>query len=326
MAAIAANKYHQSMWGEIDRLLRNCFIGSSILGVVLLIMVFVVPKPIPEEATIEQLPERVARLILEKPKAKAPALPTPEKVVMEQPKVEPRKQPETKPKPRRRTSKPKVAENIGKAGREKAQKEVTQNLAQVTGSLDKVMDNLEKSLPAATDDAGDKKPTKRRRRVRGGRKSSQVASVGGVTGISDADVSSSAIDGEGISIAAITDIAVSDDGGDPSSPGSSASASGGSNNYRSNESLLAAVRRYAPGIQFCYDNELKKDPSLRGKLVVNITVEANGTVSGVDVVDDTLGSGAVRNCVLAQIRGWKLPEIPEGVVSFKAPFVFTPPN
>ena len=89
---------------------------------------------------------------------------------------------------------------------------------------------------------------------------------------------------------------------------------------------MNVVRRYAPGIQFCYDNELKKSPNLRGKLVVAITVLANGEVSEASVVENTLGSRSVADCVLAQIRGWHFPAIAYGVTSFRAPFVFTPPN
>jgi TonB family protein len=86
------------------------------------------------------------------------------------------------------------------------------------------------------------------------------------------------------------------------------------------------VRRYAPGIQFCYDNELKRNPGLRGKLVVSLVVLANGTVSEAAIVEDSLQSPSVRECVLAQIRGWQFPAIPSGSTSFKTPFVFTPPN
>jgi TonB family protein len=98
------------------------------------------------------------------------------------------------------------------------------------------------------------------------------------------------------------------------------------NAYRSNESLLAVVRRYAPGIQFCYDNELRKKPGLRGKLVVSMVVLANGSVREATIVEDTLNSPAVRECALAQIRGWQFPAIPSGIASFKTPFVFTPPS
>jgi TonB family protein len=89
---------------------------------------------------------------------------------------------------------------------------------------------------------------------------------------------------------------------------------------------LNVVRRYAPGIQFCYDNELRKNPGLRGKLVVSLTVLANGTVSEAIVVQNTLRSTAVTECVMSQIRGWQFPTIPHGNSSFKTPFVFTPPE
>ena len=103
-----------------------------------------------------------------------------------------------------------------------------------------------------------------------------------------------------------------------------AAGSGGPSG-RSNDSLLAVVRRYAPGIQFCYENELKRDPGLRGKLTVSLTVAADGRVTDVAVVEDTLGAPAVVGCALEQMRGWVFPVIESGTSTFKAPFVFTPP-
>jgi TonB family protein len=96
--------------------------------------------------------------------------------------------------------------------------------------------------------------------------------------------------------------------------------------YRSNASLLAVIQKYAAGIQYCYGNELKRDPTLRGKLVVAITVAANGDVIEVTVVQNTVGSERLASCALSQIRDWKFPPIPEGVTAFQAPFVFTPPS
>jgi TonB family protein len=65
---------------------------------------------------------------------------------------------------------------------------------------------------------------------------------------------------------------------------------------------------------------------LRGKVVVSLTVLASGEVSEAFVVENTLRSNAVVECVLAQIRGWQFPAIPHGSTSFKTPFVFTPPE
>ena len=96
--------------------------------------------------------------------------------------------------------------------------------------------------------------------------------------------------------------------------------------YRSNASLLAVIQRYQAGIQYCYGNELKRDPTLRGKLVVAITVAASGEVLEASIVQNSVGSERLASCALSQIREWKFPAIPEGVTAFQAPFVFTPPS
>ena len=57
-------RYQQPIWGRMDRALRNCFTGSAILGLIVLIVVFVVPAPPLDPVTVEQIPERFARLIL----------------------------------------------------------------------------------------------------------------------------------------------------------------------------------------------------------------------------------------------------------------------
>ena len=96
--------------------------------------------------------------------------------------------------------------------------------------------------------------------------------------------------------------------------------------YRSNASLLAVIQRYSAGIQYCYGNELKRDPSLRGKLVVALTVSAAGDVVEATVVQNSVGSSRLAECALSQMRDWKFPPIAEGLTAFQAPFVFTPPS
>jgi TonB family protein len=96
--------------------------------------------------------------------------------------------------------------------------------------------------------------------------------------------------------------------------------------YRSNASLLAVIQRYAAGIQYCYENELRRQPRLAGKLVVMISVAASGEVLEVRVVQDGLGSSKLSSCALSQIREWRFPPISKGVTTFQTPFVFTPPN
>jgi outer membrane biosynthesis protein TonB len=325
--------YRQPVWGQLDRALKNSFRSSGILGLLILIAVFVVPRPAEDQLSLEKMPERFARLILEKPKAPAAA---PGKLAaLEAPKVEePAKvvtpMPATQPKPstRRRADRPKADPDAGRKGREMATAQVAVSLDEVQGSLDKVLENLSAALPAADAGSSTSGTSRRRsRKVRSGRDRTELAAVGGVQTTDATQIGSGGLEGNGITISSIAELG-GDGAGDGGSSGGSleGGSEGGGGEFRSSASLLAVVRRYAAGIQFCYDNQLKKEPGLRGKLVVTLTVLASGEVSQADVAQNKLGSDAVVDCVLAQIRAWQFPGIPTGVVSFKTPFVFTPPE
>jgi TonB family protein len=327
--------YQQPLWGTLDRVSRNCMIAAAIAGTIVIILVFVVPKPVLRDVTIQEMPERFARLILEKPKP-APVIKTPvpsttyEAPSQEVAKAEQPKPVKPKTRPVQRQQAPKVAQNKGQQGRQKAQVEVAQNLAAVSGSLDKVLKDISQALPASSsaDQSRPKSKRRQRRGVRSGRTSVQLAAVNNLTDMAQADIQGSSIANTGISIAGVTDLEI--DGtassGGGLTGGSGGNSAGGGGELRSSESLLTVVRRYAPGIQFCYENELKKSPGLGGKMVVSLTVEPDGTVSSVILVEDSLRSAAVSDCVTAQMRGWKFPAIETGTVTFKTPFVFTPPD
>lgn len=337
-AANVLARYEQPLIGRIEGALRNCLLGAGALGVVALLVILLAPALPEHQVSLEEMPERYARLILEKPApVAAPPTATPAArielpaVVPAEPEAAPAK-PKARPEPvppRRAAAKPKVAPDQGVQGRERAQKEVTGNLTQVTASLDKALDQLTQVLPTAgqADANSNQPPAERRRRgTRSGRSGSQLAAVEGVADVQAADLGGSTLSADAVAIAGIADL---DFGGDSGGAGSGGNGGGGGASGpagRSNDSLLAVVRRYAPGIQFCYENELKRDPGLRGKLTVSLTVAADGRVTDVAVVEDSLGAPAVVGCALEQMRGWVFPVIESGTSTFKAPFVFTPPD
>jgi TonB family protein len=156
--------------------------------------------------------------------------------------------------------------------------------------------------------------------------------VGSAIPAIEANATGSAITGSRITVEAIEGFGIQGESGtgrgasDTVGGGSSSGGALSHNDYRSDASLLAVVRRYAPGIQFCYDNELKKRPGLKGKLVVSITVAPSGKVMEASLVQESLGSKDLVACALAQIEAWKFESIPDGVVTFHAPFVFSAPE
>ena len=209
------------------------------------------------------------------------------------------------------------------AGRARAQA-ATAALTRATSSLDKALGDLKSSLGAPPSGEYRASRTARARNVGAGRSDGQLGAVGnGLAGGGAADLGGSAVEGSLVSIGSLASAQVAED-----QSGAEGGAGTGSRPgvYRSNAQLLAVIQKYAAGIQYCYEAELKRDEHLTGKLVVAMTITASGNVQDATVVRNTLGSDRIASCALSQIRSWKFPPISGGLTTFQAPFVFTPPK
>lgn len=90
------------------------------------------------------------------------------------------------------------------------------------------------------------------------------------------------------------------------------------------EKLAAYVRARRAAIQGCYEKELKRNPSLKGKIVVRFSITTSGRTSDIDIEENTLNNEAVASCIKTTIRGWLFPFKPESEVPVAFPFVFAP--
>jgi TonB family protein len=321
-AAIApVRPYRLPLFGAPEREMRRALQVAAVVGAAVLLAVYLAPVRAPEITDVDKVPERFARLILQEPPAPpaplpAPAvrMPAPPEVAVKTPApvaavVPPRPAP-------RREAVPKVAPDHGTTGRERAKEQVAQ-LEKVKESVDQVLADVTTSLASTDDGVREHRPS--RRRARSGRSAAEVTGVDQVR--TSTGATAAAIPGTRIELGSAAEAGL---------PGARATRADGSaaaaGEIRTDADLMAVVRRYAPALQFCYDNELKKSPSLGGKLVVGITVAASGRVTDAAVVRDTVGSAAMVACALAQIEAWRFPAVPEGTVTFQAPFVFTPPR
>jgi len=311
----------------------NRIIRAITLACALMIVMFVamwVVKPRYDMTVIRvEAPEVTARLIEAELLPELPALDAtaPEQIQVNQvpdpPAAETQSETVTELVPPTRRARTPVAPDAGRVGRARAEA-ATAKLANATAALDGALDKLSSSLQSAN---GDFQPSRnpRARRVRSGRSDGEVDAVAAGFGGSGAgvDLKGSVVEGSRVAIGALAPST-----GAAGKPAASSSPRSGSGPgvYRSNASLLAVIQRYAAGIQYCYGTELKRDPGLKGKLVVAMTVAASGAVTEATVVQNTVGSSRLADCALAQIREWRFPAIPEGVTTFQTPFVFTPPS
>ena len=101
---------------------------------------------------------------------------------------------------------------------------------------------------------------------------------------------------------------------------------GGSGDFDS-ALVVQMIKTRIGAIRACYERELKRDPTLAGKVTIQFTIEQQGNVSGVKVTENSTGDGAVGQCVANAIQRFRFNPGPDGgSVTFSYPFVFAPQN
>lgn len=82
------------------------------------------------------------------------------------------------------------------------------------------------------------------------------------------------------------------------------------------------VRTRIGAIKACYERALKRNPSLSGKVKVRWTITAAGTVSSVEIEEDSMGDSEVSSCIKGLVSRWRFPAPSGGSVEVVYPFVF----
>lgn len=102
---------------------------------------------------------------------------------------------------------------------------------------------------------------------------------------------------------------------------------GGSGDFDSSV-VVKMIRTRIRAIQHCYEAELRRNPTLAGKVVVEFTIQTTGSVTNVKATQNTTGDANVAECVVATIQRFRFNDpAPEGgSVTFQYPFVFAPQN
>jgi hypothetical protein len=80
-------------------------------------------------------------------------------------------------------------------------------------------------------------------------------------------------------------------------------------------------------LKACYDRELKRAPTLAGKLILAFAIDGRGRVSTVSFAQDSLNSRAIEQCIRERAEAWRFPEPPDGRdVAIEFPLIFAPPG
>jgi hypothetical protein len=92
------------------------------------------------------------------------------------------------------------------------------------------------------------------------------------------------------------------------------------------ELVHRAVRRGLRDFRACYEDGLRNNPNLQGKVTARLSIGRDGTVASVANGGSDMPDGGVVACVITAFRELSFPA-PEGsVVTVTAPILFSPPD
>ena len=92
--------------------------------------------------------------------------------------------------------------------------------------------------------------------------------------------------------------------GDGTEQGGGGGGGAGAQGARDANAVRSVVEAHSPAIEYCYNRELKRNPDLKGKIVVKFTITPAGKVINPKIILSTLNSESVERCILSRISRW----------------------
>jgi TonB family protein len=91
--------------------------------------------------------------------------------------------------------------------------------------------------------------------------------------------------------------------------------------------VVALIKTRLRAIQMCYEQQLRRNPTLAGKVTIEFSIQPRGNVTDVKVKENTTNDAAVGTCVANTVSTFRFNPGPEGgSVTYAYPFVFSPQN
>ena len=297
---------------KFQRLLGIIFLICAVLSIVWPF----IPVPEPDPFDVEEIPPRIAQLLLEEKPLPLPPPPVveeepeaepeiddpePEQVVEETPEPEP--EPESEPEPDR-----------AEIAREQAQAALmpfAEDLADLVDNelLDQVADARDLSASVGESERNERSMiTSKVGAASGGINTAAMSRNTGGSGIASRNTTRVASPVEGIGQA-----------------GSSASRSGSSGKAsRSREEIELVFDKNKGAIFALYNRALRRDPSLEGKLVLRLTIDPNGAVSLCEIVSSELGDEELERKLVQRVKLFRFEARDVEAITTTKPIDFFP--
>jgi len=282
---------------EEDQRFRRSLAASVALCAIVGWLVTIVDLPVLELSRLTEVPERVAKLVREDMRPPPPP-PVEEPIVPEEeiPEPEPELAEETPTENLPESvEEPQLAEAAPEDTKEKVKSKGILAFRDSFASRASLRPNAKLGSQARVSSAGQNAVGRSERSM------VTTSAPGSSGGINLASISRSVGGGgEGIGGVELTRVA-SSIGGDA---GADRPLSGGVMAGRTDEEIQIVFDRYKAALYRLYNRELRKDPTLRGQLVLRMTIEPNGSVSFCQLQSSDMDAPALADQVVSRVKSF----------------------
>lgn len=305
--------------GKHDKRFIAIAIGSLIVALAVGFTLSTIQVPVEDRKARKAVPERIAEFILEQEKQKPKIEPKPEP----KPKPEPEPKPIEKPEPRvkkeqeKKDLKPLTQEQ--KKAREKAQET---GLLALTNELADLIDTSSIDTMVARKVATKATPTKVASLDKSVLSSGAGQGSGGIDGgqYTDATIATTKLSQQEI-LAVRQSLLTS---GQVEKIVSEESSQGVNANSRSEEEITLVFDQNKSKLYSIYNRERRKNPGLRGKIILEITIAPEGSVVSINIVSSELNNPALERRLLARIKQFKFSADKSKAITVTYPIEFLP--
>ena len=266
---------------EDQRRLRRALAASLLVAILLGLLIPLWDIPVPDRLEPVKIPERMAQLIVEKKPPPPPPPPQVEKKLEESTKEKKLKKKAPEPKTKKTQVARKKAERAG--------------LLAFKNNFSELIDSgPEKKLGAQA-----RISTKGQTAKRTSRSLVTAQATSGSSGISTASLSRD-VGGAGQGIKGVgferVESAIGSDFFGDERP-----LSGGPGPSRTDEEIQIVFDRYKAALYRIYNRELRKNPTLQGKVVIRLTIEPDGAVSSCKMESSDMDSTSLEQKIVARV-------------------------
>jgi len=259
--------------GEEDQRFHKSLGRSLAASLAVALLVSVIAIPIAQKSTVDALPERVAKLVRKEIPLPPPVAPVEEPILAEEEPPEPDPDVVEEPPPQElpeSIEEPKLAQTTAPSTKEQVKTKGILAFRDSFANRANLQPTARLGSQARVRNAGEDSVGRPERMM------VSTSAPGSSGGINLADYSRDFGGGgpgmEGVQLSRVA----SSIGG---SEGASRPLSGGAMAGRTDEEIQIVFDRYKAALYRLYNRELRKDPTLRGQLVLQLTIQPDGSVS-----------------------------------------------